>query len=177
MMQLVRMCVMASVGMMALVASARSDDAPNAAANQVAGLFAQSCIRFAGDTAGLRDWANGTGLKALPTEAQKYFLHGLPGIVFDASNKQGKFVLISYDGGSCSVVAELASGPVVITDLERDMNDARIAFRMTGEKIDPEENSLTHREYLISQGRREWLLRVSIVKNAAGQVMLTASGN
>jgi hypothetical protein len=86
-------------------------------------------------------------------------------------------VLISYDGGSCSVVAQLASGPVAIADLERDMNDARIAYKMTGEETDPEERSLTHREYLASLGQREWLLRVSTVKNAAGQVMLTANRN
>jgi len=176
-MQLARMCMIATTGMMALVAPARSDDAPTAAANQVAGLFTQSCIQFAGDAAGLRAWADGTGLKVLPAEAQKHFLHNLPGIVFDASNRQGKFVMISYDGGSCSVVAQLASGPVAIADLERDMNDARIAYKMTGEKSDPDERSLKHREYLASLGQREWLLRVSTVKNAAGQVMLTASRN
>jgi hypothetical protein len=176
-MQLARMCMIATTGMMALAAPARSDDAPNAAASQVAGLFTQSCIQFAGDAAGLRAWADGTGLKALSAEAQKYFLHNLSGIVFDASNRQGKFVMISYDGGSCSVVAQLASGPVAIADLERDMNDARIAYKMTGEKSDPDERSLKHREYLASLGQREWLLRVSTVKNAAGQVMLTASRN
>ena len=176
-MQLARMCMIATTGMMALAAPARSDDAPNAAASQVAGLFTQSCIQFAGDAAGLRAWADRTGLKALSAEAQKYFLHNLSGIVFDASNRQGKFVMISYDGGSCSVVAQLASGPVAIADLERDMNDARIAYKMTGEKSDPDERSLKHREYLASLGQREWLLRVSTVKNAAGQVMLTASRN
>jgi len=48
---------------------------------------------------------------------------------------------------------------------------------MTGEKSDPDERSLKHREYLASLGQREWLLRVSTVKNTAGQVMLTASRN
>ena len=83
---------------------------------------------------GLRDWAKKTGLKDLPADVQDHFLYGLPGVVFDASNKDGKFVLVSEDGGSCSVVAEIASGPGVITDLEQDLNDAKITFKVTGEK-------------------------------------------
>ena len=64
----------------------------------------------------------------------------------------GKFVLVSEDGGSCSVVAEMASGPVVITDLEQDLNDAKISFKVTAEKADAEEKALKHREYQASQG-------------------------
>jgi hypothetical protein len=86
-----------------LAVPARADEAPVANAKQVAGLFMQSCLQFAGDKDGLRDWAKKTGLKELPAEAQDQFLYGLPGVVFDASNKDGKFVLVSEDGGSCSV--------------------------------------------------------------------------
>ena len=63
------------------------------------------------------------------------------GVVFDASNKDGKFVLVSEDGGSCSVVAETASGAGVIADLEQDLNDAKIAFKVTGDKSDAEEKA------------------------------------
>ena len=58
--------------------------------------------------------------------------------MFDASNKVGKFVLVSEDGGSCSVIAEMANGPVVITDLEQALSDAKIAFKVTAEKSDAE---------------------------------------
>lgn len=169
-----RVAVMACL--MAVAASARADDPPVVNAKQVAGLFMQSCMRFAGDKNGLRDWAKKTGLKELPAEAQDQFLYGLPGVVFDASNMDGKFVLVSEDGGSCSAIAETASGSSVITDLEQDMNDAKIAFKMTLEKNDAEEKALKHREYMATQGDRGWLLLVSTVKDpAGGQVMLTAN--
>jgi hypothetical protein len=170
------MGIVAYAGMMALAAPARADDAPDAAAKQVAGLFMQSCIQFAGDREGLRGWANKTGLTSLPAEAQKRFLYGLPGVVFDASNAAGKFVLISEDGGSCSVIAATASGPGAITDLEQDMAAASITFRVTRDQPDSQEKALEHREYTASRGEREWRLLVSTVKNAAGgQVMLTAN--
>ena len=146
------------------------------AAKQVAGLFMQGCVQFAGDQAGLRGWAGKIGLKTLPADVQDRFLYGLPGVVYDASNKDGKFVLVSEDGGSCSAIAEKASEAEVIADLEQDMNDARITFKVTAEKGDQEEKALRHREYTASQGQREWLLLVSTVKNpSGGQAMLTAN--
>jgi hypothetical protein len=169
-------CIIAIAGMAVLTSSACADDPPSVAAKQVAGLFVQSCIQFAGDKDGLRGWAKKTGLKELPPSVQDRFLYGLPGLAFDASNKQGRFVLVSEDGGSCSVIAEMASGPVVITDLEQDLNDAKISFQVTADKADAVENALKHREYQASKGERSWLLLVSMVKDpAGGQVMLTAS--
>ena len=166
----------ALAGLVLLAAPARSDDVMNAAAKQVAGLFMQSCVQFAGDKEGLRSWARKTGLNQLPADVQEHFLYGLPGVVFDASNKDGKFVLVSEEGGSCSAIAEMANGPGVIADLEQDMNNAKITFKVTSEKSDAEENALKHREYQASQGEREWLLLVSTVKDAVGgQAMLTAN--
>ena len=160
----------------AMPSSAGAGDPPDVAAKQVAGLFVQSCVRFADDKDGLRGWAGKTGLKALPAGAQSRFLYGLPGVVFDASNKLGKFVLVSEDGGSCSVVAEMASGPVVIADLEQDLNEAKISFKVTAEKADAEEKALKHREYRASRGERGWLLLVSTVRDpVGGQAMLTAN--
>jgi hypothetical protein len=161
---------------MTVAFQARADDPPVVNARQVAGLVMQSCLTFAGDKAALREWAKKTGLKELPANVQDRFLYGLPGVVFDASNKDGKFVLVSEDGGSCSVVAETASGTGVIADLEQDLNEAKIAFKVTAEKADATEKSLQHREYLASQGQQQWLLLVSTVKDpAGGQAMLTAN--
>src|SRR6185437_6869755 len=117
-----------------------------------------------------------TGLKELPSNVQDRFLYGLPGVVFDASNKDGKFVLVSEDGGSCSAIAGTTSGPEVISNLEQDMSAAKITYTMTSDKSDAVENNLQHREYQASQGDRQWLLLVSTVKNPeAGQAMLTAN--
>jgi hypothetical protein len=166
------------LGTLAAAAPLRADDPPIANAKQVAGLFMQSCLEYAGDKDALRDWARKTGLQELPGDVREHFLYGLPGTVFDASNKDGKFVLVSEDGGSCSVLAEIASGPAVISDLEQNLKEAQITFNVTGEKADAEEKALRHREYVASQGRREWLLLVSIVKDpAGGQAMLTANRN
>ncbi len=168
--------VMTLAAWMACAIPVRADDPPDINANQVAGLFMQSCIQFAGDKDGLRDWAKQTSLKELPREAADHFLYGLPGVVFDASNKDGKFVLVSEDGGSCSAIAETAKGTSVIEDLEQDLNAAKIVFKVTGEKNDAEEKALQHREYLATQGDRQWLLLVSTVKDAnGGQAMLTAN--
>jgi hypothetical protein len=168
--------VSAMMGLAVLAAPVRADDPPVVAARQVAGLFMQSCVQFAGDREGVRGWAKKSGLKQLPADVQEQFLYGLPGVVFDASNKDGKFVLVSEDGGSCSTIAEMASGPGVIADLEKDMKEAQITFTVTAEKGDSEEKVLRHREYMASQGQREWLLLISTVKDpVGGQVMLTAN--
>ena len=174
-----RPACLSAAAIMTLIAATlpvAADTQPNVAAKQVAGLFMQSCVRFTGDRDGLREWAVQTGLKTLPQSVQDRFLSGLPGQVFDASNKDGKFVLVSEDGGPCSVIAEMASGTGVITALEQDLNEARISFRMTAEKSDPQETDLRHREYQASKGERGWLLLVSTVRGSAGgQAMLTAN--
>jgi|SRR5579871_5290920 len=158
------------------VVPACADDPNTASAKQIAGLFMQSCVQFAGDKNGLRDWAKKTGLKELPAQVQEQFLYGLPGVVFDASNKDGKFVLVSEDGGSCSAIADAANGTGVIANLEQDMNAAKMTFKMTAEKIDAVEKNLKHREYLASLAGREWLLLISTVKDPeVGQAMLTAN--
>jgi hypothetical protein len=162
--------------LLSIAVPARAEEQAVVNARQVAGLFMQSCMQFAGDKAGLRAWAKKNDLKELPAEVADNFLYGLPGVVFDASNNEGKFVLVSEDGGSCSAIAQTASGPSVITDLEQDLNTAKIAFKVTSEKNDSEEKALQHREYLATQGDRGWLLLISTVKDpAGGQVMLTAN--
>ena len=151
-MQLARMCMIATTGMMALAAPARSDDAPNAAASQVAGLFTQSCIQFAGDAAACgpgpidrpaRRCRRGTA--DIPPRPARHRVRRL---------QQGRenSCWSPMTAAPARSLPQIASGPVAIADLERDMNDARIAYKMTGEKSDPEERSLQHREYLASQG-------------------------
>ncbi len=165
-------------GITAGVTQLRAGGLLDTAAEQVTGLFMQSCMQFAGDKDGLREWAQKIALPELPAAIRDRFLYGLPGVVFDASNKEGKFVLVSEDGGSCSAIAQRAGGESTVRDLEKDMNDARITFRMTAEKRDSEERQLQHREYIASQGDRGWLLLISTVEGeAGGQVMLTANPN
>ncbi len=171
--------IMGAVG--GIIAGAPRPHAGNlldTAAEQVTGLFMQSCIQFAGDKNGLREWARKIALPELPAAIRDRFLYGLPGVVFDASNKDGKFVLVSEDGGSCATIAQRASGTKALYDLEKDMSDAGISFSMTAQKRDAEERLLQHREYIASRGARSWLLSISTVEgDAGGQVMLTANRN
>jgi len=157
-------------------APAHADDPGAVNAKQLAGLFMQSCLRFAGDQDGLRAWAKQMGLQELPAEPRQRFLAGLPGTVFDASNQDGRFVLLSQDAGACSALAESASGPAVLSHLEQDMHDAQISFKVTSERTDAEEKALRHRAYTASANQREWQLLVSIVQDPrGGQAMLTAT--
>jgi hypothetical protein len=159
-----------------LLAPARAADTGAASAQQLATLFMQSCLKYAGDRDGLRGWAKQIGLKELSAEDQDRFLYGLPGVVFDASNDDGRFRLVSEDGGSCSVLAASASGPAVLKDLEQSLQDAQITFKVTAERPDAIEKTLQHREYVAQQGKRAWLLLVSIVQDpAGGEAMLTAN--
>jgi hypothetical protein len=133
-------------------------------------------MHFVGDATGLRQWAVRSGLQPLPEEGQQQFLYGLPGEVFDASTKDGKLVLISENGGSCSAMAESANGRDVVAVLERVMRLAHIAFTMTREDDDTTERVLHHREYIASEGTRQWQMLVSTVRgSASGEAMLTTN--
>jgi hypothetical protein len=154
--------------------TARASPVDNA--RQLAGLFMQSCMRFAGDRSGVRDWAHRTGLADVPEPARVAFLHGASGMAFDASNTNGKFVLISDDAGGCSAVAEMANGPAVFDALEAAMRQAGIGFTLGREVADPEEKQLQHREYTASQGTRTWRIVAGTVRDQqGGQAMLTAN--
>ena len=145
-------------------------------ASSLAGLFLQSCVHFVGDREALRAWARKTGLHELPAAGEQQFLYGLPGEVFDATDTHGKFVLVSEDGGSCSVLAEKVNGTAMLGDLETDMRKAQISFTVTLDQDDPQEKTLHQREYDASQGKARWHMLVSTVKGTdSGEAMLTAN--
>jgi hypothetical protein len=144
-------------------------------AAELTGLFMQSCVRFAGNPRGLRDWAAALGLHELPPEGEQAFLYGLPGKVFDATNATGKFVVVSADAGACSAIAETADGAAVADDLEQSLRDAGIAFRLAQETDDSAEKSLHHRDYVASRDKLKWRIMVGTVRDQPGTAMLTVS--
>jgi hypothetical protein len=176
--KLKRLFASAIIGALHVTPSAWADDQPTVAATQLAGLFMQSCIPYAGNRAGLREWAHRNGLADLPEPARTAFLNGAPGSVFDASNANGKFVLISDDAGGCSVVAEAANGSAVLAALEDDMRRANIGFTPVQDAPDPQEPRLQHREYRASLGTRTWRIVAGTVRDQqGGRAMLTANPN
>jgi hypothetical protein len=157
---------------------ARAADATQAQDNarQAVGLFLKSCIEFYGNRDGLREWATKTGLPELRDSGADAFLYGLPGTVYDATSKGTKLVLVSEDNGSCSTFARLADGPTVLKELERILLESRVKLTVTGDKPDPKERKLQHREYTASGARREWQMLISTVNDpAGGEAILTAN--
>lgn len=151
------------------------DVAPDSAARAVA-LFMQSCVRFAGDTQGLRDWVKNTGYPEVPASRADDFLDGLPGAAYDASGGKLSMVLVSDDGGSCSVVADAVKGAELIEALEKDLRGAKITFTATDDPPDPQIKDLNNREYTASAEQRNWHMLVSTVKDpAGGEAVLTTN--
>jgi hypothetical protein len=144
-------------------------------AQQFAGLFIQSCLAFAGSAPAQRAWARQNKLVEVPAPASTAFLHGASGTVFDASNASGKFVLVSADGGSCSVMTDALSGSAVLRGLEAELTKAGVQFRMLQERDDVDVRTLSYREYSASRNGRAWRILAGTVKDQkAGQAMLTA---
>ncbi len=78
----------------------------NPDSGQVAGLFLQSCMKYAGNAARLREWVSAHRLPQLPADQAAAFLGSLgAGEVYGASNASGKHALVSYDSGACRVLA------------------------------------------------------------------------
>jgi hypothetical protein len=143
-------------------------------AEELSGLFLQTCLPYAGRPEALRQWATREKLPAVPDPARAAFLHGAPGQVFDASNSAGKFAVLSSDDGICAVVTDQAGDLEVARALERALGDAGIKFRLVIERDDKLNPKLHHREYLASKSQQAWRLLAATVHDN-GQAMLTAA--
>lgn len=145
------------------------------AARQAAGLFMQSCVHHAGSPAALRAWAEKLGLPELPAPGQAGFLKGAAGVVYDASNPAGKYVVISHDDGGCLVLAEAVNTAELAPATEAVLREAAYAVVLAGYKAELEEARLRHRTYHAAQGARALTLVVSHGPAEVDQAMLSAS--
>ena len=148
-------------------------------AAQAAGLFMQSCVRFAANTKGLRQWAAHRHLRRIQPPHDEAFLYGLPGMVFDATATAGrpiKLVVVSEDSGSCSVVVEHAKGAAVLRRLDADLKAAGVVFKVTQDGPDAQEKDLRNRAYDAGLDGKHWQMLVSTVSDpAGGEAMLTTN--
>ncbi len=141
----------------------------------MSGLFSQGCLPYAGDPAALRQWAAKLKLPEVPDPARAAFLGGAPGEVFDASDRAGKFVLVSSDDGLCSVITDQATDSQIVQGLQHALTEAGVGFRLVAERNDPLNPRLHHREYLASRQGRSWRILAATVRDSdGGQAMLTA---
>jgi hypothetical protein len=144
--------------------------------DQLAGLFVQGCLPFAGNPAGLRAWAAGKNLPALPERVVQTFLHGAPGQGYDASAPGTKLVLMSSDDGLCSAITDKAASADVAAALESGLKRAGIAFRLAIDRDDTTTKDLHFREYLATRDGRSWRILAATVNDpAGGQAMLTGA--
>lgn len=160
-----------AAGCLMVPAAARAD-----AAAELAGLFMQTCLQYAGDPEGLRAWARKTGLPQAAEQARTAFLHGAPGQVFDASDPDGKFVLVSSDDGICSTVTNQVIQAAAINALEDDLRSSGIRFRLVIERDDKTFPEIHDREYLATKDGRSWRILLATVNGEkGGQAMLTGA--
>ena len=146
------------------------------AAEQLAGLFIQGCVPFAGNPSALRTWAKRTGLPAVPEQARAAFLHGAPGQVFDGTTADGKLVLLSSDDGLCSVVADRSERQAAADALEAGLRQAGVVFRLVIERDDSHLPAIHDREYLATKDGRGWRILLATAKDdRGGEAMLTAA--
>ena len=145
-------------------------------AEEMSGLFLQTCLPYAGQPAALRQWAARAKLPEVPDPARAAFLDGAPGKVFDASNQAGKFALLSSNDGICAVVTDQAGDRETAQALERALAGAGMKFRLVIERDDKRNPTLHHREYLASGSGRAWRILAATVRDKVpGQAMLTAA--
>jgi hypothetical protein len=146
------------------------------APEELAGLFIQGCVEFAGDAPALRAWAQRTGLPPVPERARIAFLRGVPGQVFDGSAAEVRLALVSSDDGVCSAVTNHATQQPVTDALEAGFRQAGLTFRLTGEHDDAVFSTIHDRAYEVSKGQRAWRVLSATVKGEkGGEAMLTAA--
>ena len=156
----------------AAISGARAEDTP---ATELAGLFMQGCVPFAGSPAQLRAWAATIPLRSVPDPARAVFLHGAPGQAFDATSPLGKFVLTSSDDGLCSAVTDRVAGPAVHVALENALRTAGFTFQLAIERNDKAAANLPYREYFAARDGLRWrILAATVTDPKGGQAMLTA---
>jgi hypothetical protein len=155
-----------------LTAGAVPADQTQDAAGQTVSLFMQSCVRFPSDRTALQAWIKKAGYPEVPADHADEFLNGLPGAAYDASGGALSLVIVSQDSGSCSVVADHASGPSLVRELESRLHAANITFTAADDPPDPQTKDLNNREYTVPGQDGAWHMLVSTAKDPAGGAAL-----
>jgi hypothetical protein len=106
-------------------------------ADQVVGLFGATCLRFAGDVGGLRNFLKQQKAPEMPQAARDAFLAGRQGDVFDVSYKTVKLALVSLNDGACEAVVDQADPQQVISVLTQEARQNSVPLTPLGEQASP----------------------------------------
>lgn len=150
-------CICASV---VLATTSHAQDLERGAL-QAVGLFQQACVRFTENPVELRSWIAAYRLPRVPAGQAEIFAAGRPAQVFGASTDDGKLAIISYDDGSCKVMAMSASGVSAERELISVMRRLGSTVTLVADRRRPD-GSATQRVYRVSSGVRRWMLSVTI---------------
>ncbi len=138
--------------------AASQAQAMQAGADQAVGLFMATCVRFPGDSAGLRGWVTGQGAPAMPRQASDAFLAGRAGQVFDVSYQSTRLALISLDDGGCEAVAEFADPGLVMSYVADALRQAAVPVTLKGDFADKQHPGVSQRVWQATLAGRQWVL-------------------
>jgi hypothetical protein len=169
--------IILAAALLALASAAAAQSPPSAptaalAATQASGLFISSCLRHASNAPALRDWARQLNLRQAPARVADGFLHGTPGVVYDASNPTGRYVILSHDDGSCAVLTKESDGPAMTAGLESALSRAGVVAILALERTDPDVPGTRHRIYNAAGAGRSWTI---ILTATPEQTLLSAT--
>jgi hypothetical protein len=118
-------------------------------AGQIVGLFMQACVPQYGDILAVRNYLEDHKVPHMPDEGAVHFLKGRSGIVYDASNRTGRYGVTTLDNGVCDAFAETAKPSDAVGFLEASLKSKGLTVIRLKDYVDPRETRLHHYDYLI----------------------------
>jgi hypothetical protein len=134
---------------------------PAQGADEVVGLFTETCVRYAGNPGALRSWLAQQQAPQMPDQMKSFFLGGRQGMVYDVSYQSVRLALVSGDDNTCSAYAEVADPNQVVSDLQQAMQEGGAVMMLQGQHPDQRDASLAHHDYMATINNTRWLVLVT----------------
>ncbi len=162
----------------ALIAFVEVSDAQTPAAmegaKQVAGLFASTCVRFAGNPIDLRNFMKDRHVPELNPQGRSIFLRDHVGVGFDTTNRVTRLALVSEDNGLCSAFAAQADAAQATSLIEAAAKAQGLNLVRTGQKETDGAHSTVY-EVNIKDRPYKLVLSSNPLSDASVQIAITLS--
>lgn len=146
---------------------------PSEGANEVVGLFVQTCLKYAANPNALRTWLAQQQAPEMPAQMRDYFLAGRKGMVYDVSYRAIRLALASADDGSCSAYAETADPGLTLSDLRQALQQGNVAATEQAVPPDTQHPNLQHTNFRVTlEGRPYSVLTTTTPAPQQGQVQV-----